>query len=606
MESFLASRRKQLNFSQRQIADFLGYAPQLVSLWEKGKTYPDLAVWSRYAGILRLTLEAFLSERDDGELHVNDAPSFDAEKFSANLKRLRERRGCTQGEVARFLGVNIKTVSNWERGVSFPNRERFLQLTGFFHCAIDELYFALEPRPVIMPEVTKPNKTRRNLLAFSTLLAAISAVAIGSVFAARASSNDSGTQGQGEGLSSAQIPVVDPGRQSQEPLESIQQPKERQIVAIRLIESDQDVDTYEIAYDDGSSVRFTLNRYTGRIASSSPLPELGYENGVFLVDGEPTEYRVETTFADLSKPINVVFINNVENLILFGIVYARKSAVVDFFQVLYEGGENYHIYSEHDVYLTQEGSCVVDGYDTGVVIDFKAYYPENVTLASVESINYLHSEGYLDYYDLVMETGFEVFFTYDAPRKAVSVGNALFRGKISLLDSKGFWNLNGEQTGFRVHSSKGPYEDNIFTVRWLDYDGVLIMEDQWTEGCIPVYAGASGLGHLDGGVTYNFSYWSPEISSIHEDTFYTANYAGNLTNRSYRVVYDEERELNLINGFSLEGFTEETLYLPINCDGVLVDGITSLPEDFPSDIEVHIPATYSYVSESVRETLAKE
>ena len=581
MESFLASKRKQLNLSQRQLADSLGYAPQLVSLWEKGKSYPDLAVWSQYAYLLQLTLEAFLTEGNNRP-HAENGLSFDAQKFAANLKQLRERKGLTQGDLAHSIGVNIKTVSNWERGISFPNKERFLQLSVLFHCSIDELYFALEPRPPIVPEAVNVHKTKRVLLVFLALFVAISLTTVGTVLSLRPIS-------------------ADPNRQSQEETpSSIQTPEEKHIVTIKLIESNQHIDTYEIVYDDGSAITFTLNGHTGKIVSSVPLPNLSYENGFFLIDGTPTEFKVETTFVDLSKPCDITFINNTENLIMFGIVYPRKNTIVDFFQLDYKGDDVYHIYSQHDVYLTEGGSCVIDDYDTGIIIDFDTYYPETVSSAAIQTIEYMHSEGNLDYYDLVMETGFEIIFTYDAPRQIVTIGNSLFREKISLSDSKGFWCLNGAVTNFRVHSSAGPYDGRVFSVRWLEHDGTLIKQDRWTEGCIPVFAGAGSLSYYDGKVYYDFSYWSPEIVSIHEDCSYTANYAGNLNNRSYRLVYDAQKQMNLIDGFSLDGFNEEVLYLPITCEGTIVDGIISLPEDFPADLKVYIPSTYSYIDESIQ------
>ena len=38
-----------------------------------------------------------------------------------SLKRLRERVGLSQDELARCIGVTSKTVSNWERGISLAS-----------------------------------------------------------------------------------------------------------------------------------------------------------------------------------------------------------------------------------------------------------------------------------------------------------------------------------------------------------------------------------------------------------------------------------------------------------------------------------------------------
>lgn len=41
-----------------------------------------------------------------------------------NLCRARKAAGLTQGELAKKIGVDIKTVGNWERENSYPNAEQ--------------------------------------------------------------------------------------------------------------------------------------------------------------------------------------------------------------------------------------------------------------------------------------------------------------------------------------------------------------------------------------------------------------------------------------------------------------------------------------------------
>jgi len=48
------------------------------------------------------------------------------------LKELREERGLTQPELAEQIGVNYRTISNWERGVSEPDLESLRKLCDFF------------------------------------------------------------------------------------------------------------------------------------------------------------------------------------------------------------------------------------------------------------------------------------------------------------------------------------------------------------------------------------------------------------------------------------------------------------------------------------------
>jgi transcriptional regulator with XRE-family HTH domain len=46
----------------------------------------------------------------------------------AELKKWRERHGLTQAELARALGVDVVTVSRWERGDRTPAPYLYLAL----------------------------------------------------------------------------------------------------------------------------------------------------------------------------------------------------------------------------------------------------------------------------------------------------------------------------------------------------------------------------------------------------------------------------------------------------------------------------------------------
>ena len=49
-----------------------------------------------------------------------------------NLKELRTKKGLTQVEVARAVGVSLATYLLWERGVGRPNKENQVKLEEFF------------------------------------------------------------------------------------------------------------------------------------------------------------------------------------------------------------------------------------------------------------------------------------------------------------------------------------------------------------------------------------------------------------------------------------------------------------------------------------------
>ncbi len=59
--------------------------------------------------------------------------------LSENIKRLRRERNLTQETLAEFLGVTFQTVSNWERGESYPDITMLPEIAGFFRVSVDEL-----------------------------------------------------------------------------------------------------------------------------------------------------------------------------------------------------------------------------------------------------------------------------------------------------------------------------------------------------------------------------------------------------------------------------------------------------------------------------------
>ncbi len=59
--------------------------------------------------------------------------------LSENIKRLRREKELTQEALAEFLGVTFQSVSNWERGESYPDIMLLPEIAEFFKVSVDEL-----------------------------------------------------------------------------------------------------------------------------------------------------------------------------------------------------------------------------------------------------------------------------------------------------------------------------------------------------------------------------------------------------------------------------------------------------------------------------------
>ncbi len=56
-----------------------------------------------------------------------------------NIKQLRRENELTQERLAEFLGVTFQSVSNWERGESYPDITMLPEIAEFFNVSVDSL-----------------------------------------------------------------------------------------------------------------------------------------------------------------------------------------------------------------------------------------------------------------------------------------------------------------------------------------------------------------------------------------------------------------------------------------------------------------------------------
>ena len=60
-------------------------------------------------------------------------------KFAENLKSLRESKNIKQAELAKYLGVDQRTISAWENKVCEPNFEMLAKICEFFDETFDSI-----------------------------------------------------------------------------------------------------------------------------------------------------------------------------------------------------------------------------------------------------------------------------------------------------------------------------------------------------------------------------------------------------------------------------------------------------------------------------------
>ncbi|MCL2556519.1 MAG: helix-turn-helix domain-containing protein [Firmicutes bacterium] len=61
------------------------------------------------------------------------------EKIIPRIKELREEKGLTQAQLAKAIGFNYRTISQYERGINEPDLKTIKKLCDFFEVTSDYL-----------------------------------------------------------------------------------------------------------------------------------------------------------------------------------------------------------------------------------------------------------------------------------------------------------------------------------------------------------------------------------------------------------------------------------------------------------------------------------
>lgn len=61
------------------------------------------------------------------------------------FKTKRKELHMTQNEVAKLLCVTYQTISKWERGLTIPQQDRYLEVAEVYHCTVEDIVNATSP-----------------------------------------------------------------------------------------------------------------------------------------------------------------------------------------------------------------------------------------------------------------------------------------------------------------------------------------------------------------------------------------------------------------------------------------------------------------------------
>ena len=187
---FLLNKRIDLGLSQSQIAHALGYSIQNISLWEAGKSSPNLTTWGRYASLLRVDLKSFILDVDEKNNNYCDEYLFDSRRFASNLRRLRKKHHLTQSKLASIIDSNTSSIIRYEKGESFPSLEQFIALVNYYHLDVNELYFGFL---LSSKEEDKPKKKILIPILIPIIVVSSGGAATGAILISRAAKKKNNT-----------------------------------------------------------------------------------------------------------------------------------------------------------------------------------------------------------------------------------------------------------------------------------------------------------------------------------------------------------------------------------------------------------------------------
>lgn len=130
LKSNLPYLREQQGFSQRDLAEKLGFSPACIAQYENGTREPSITNLIRLAKMFDITID---------ELLVKDLRT-PKQLLSLNLKYLRRIEGYRQEDMARLLGYRGKQgYSSIETGISNISIENLVNISEYFGVTVDDL-----------------------------------------------------------------------------------------------------------------------------------------------------------------------------------------------------------------------------------------------------------------------------------------------------------------------------------------------------------------------------------------------------------------------------------------------------------------------------------
>ena len=172
--NFFINRRKELGYSQSKIASEIGLSDQAISNWERGVSFPDLIYLDDIAKLLKTNVYSLITGKNK-KIDIKPEVSFNAERFSQFILKLRKSKQMTQNDLGKLLEIPGQNISKFENGVFLPSIEILEKYAKIFKVSFLNLYYGLDDEELFIetPKQSNHNKLKWLIIPVVIILVAL-------------------------------------------------------------------------------------------------------------------------------------------------------------------------------------------------------------------------------------------------------------------------------------------------------------------------------------------------------------------------------------------------------------------------------------------------
>jgi transcriptional regulator with XRE-family HTH domain len=141
-------RRKEINLSQLDLANALGYTPQAISKFEKSNSSFPITIVPKLANALDITIDSLLGERQSSFHADKPYQEFDEKTLINNLRSLRKKHDLTIGAAAKKLDVSPRSLAAYEKGETVMPISCFEHALSTYEVSAEEMLYLRQEEPI--------------------------------------------------------------------------------------------------------------------------------------------------------------------------------------------------------------------------------------------------------------------------------------------------------------------------------------------------------------------------------------------------------------------------------------------------------------------------